>query len=367
MTPPARAVGVKAAKAATDIDAMDRPLAPPVADSRLSRALSASACGTLLLVVPVRLDEMAALLGAALRETVLQAAARQLETALHTLQQLATGAEALHRRGDGFPWCWATPRLIMSTPRRACCWMRWSSRWRSPASASARAACAGRVDFDAQSGHEVATLLRQADLASPRPAGSVAASASGMRPPPRWSATCRLRAEDTLHRGINQIRLDLLFRDPCSTCAPALTGAVALHAGPRRWARAFADGGRGWAAVAADAGLMHRLTLMLLHGICRQVRQWRDQGLDVPSLSVDLPAGLWQDRALVSMVLDALVDQAPARRHADVADAWRGAVGRRGPAARHAALAARHRRAGRAGAAWRCWPGLAGHARAPAA
>ena len=81
---------------------MDRPLAPPVADSRLSRALSASACGTLLLVVPVRLDEMAALLGAALRETVLQAAARQLETALHTLQQPATGAEALHRRGDGF-------------------------------------------------------------------------------------------------------------------------------------------------------------------------------------------------------------------------------------------------------------------------
>ena len=74
---------------------MDRPLAPPVADSRLSRALSACACGTLLLVVPVRLDEMAALLGAALRETVLQAAARQLETALHTLQQPATGAEAL--------------------------------------------------------------------------------------------------------------------------------------------------------------------------------------------------------------------------------------------------------------------------------
>ena len=160
---------------------MDRPLAPPVADSRLSRALSASACGTLLLVVPVRLDEMAALLGAALRETVLQAAARQLETALHTLQQPATGAEALHRRGDGFLVVLgdASPEHVDTAARLLL------DALEQPMEVAAQAeALAG------------STSMRRAGTRSPRccarpiwpawrPAGSVVASASGMRPPPR--------------------------------------------------------------------------------------------------------------------------------------------------------------------------------------
>ena len=288
---------------------MDRPLAPPVADSRLSRALSASACGTLLLVVPVRLDEMAALLGAALRETVLQAAARQLETALHALQQPATGAEALHRRGDGFLVLLgdASPEHVDTAARLLL------DALEQPMEVAGQrfclGGCAGRVDFDAQSGHEVATLLRQADLASLEARRLGRGQCVRHEAATTMVAMRRLRAEDTLHRGIDQIRLDLLFEIQADMCTGALTGAVVLP----RWTPALgaglADGGRGWAAVAADAGLMHRLTLMLLHGICRQVRQWRDQGLDVPSLSVDLPAGLWQDRALVSMVLDALVDQ----------------------------------------------------------
>ncbi|MFM2347165.1 MAG: hypothetical protein RL654_1918 [Pseudomonadota bacterium] len=287
---------------------MDRPLAPPVADSRLSRALSASACGTLLLVVPVRLDEMAALLGAALRETVLQAAARQLEPVLRTLLP-AAGAE-LHRRGDGFLVVLGDP-----PPERVDAAVRMLlDALDMPVEVAGQrfclGGCVGRVEFDAQSGHEATTLLRQADLASLEARRLGRGHSVRHEAATTMMAMRRLRAEDTLHRGIDQIRLDLLFEIQADMCTGALTGAVALP----RWTPALgtgstADSVRGWTAVAADAGLTHRLTLMLLHGICRQVRQWRDQGLDVPSLSVDLPPGLWQDRTLVPMVLDALVDQ----------------------------------------------------------
>ena len=182
---------------------MDRPLAPPVADSRLSRALSASACGTLLLVVPVRLDEMAALLGAALRETVLQAAARQLETALHTLQQPATGAEALHRRGDGFLVVLgdASPEHVDTAARLLL------DALEQPMEVAGQrfclGGCAGRVDFDAQSGHEVATLLRQADLASLEARRLGRGQCVRHEAATTMVAMRRLRAEDTLHRGID--------------------------------------------------------------------------------------------------------------------------------------------------------------------
>ncbi|MDQ5896090.1 MAG: hypothetical protein QG612_176 [Pseudomonadota bacterium] len=297
--------GVKVAETATDIEGMDRSAAPSPVDFRLLHVLADTPCGALLLVTPARLEETVAVLGATLREAVLQAA----DARLAQVVERTPGVAGPHRRGDGFA-------LVVDSSRTHdpidALVSQLLDALEAPVDVAGQrfslGGWAGRADFATDGPREPATLLRQADLAglSARRLGR----GHGVRHTPEitMAAVRRLRAEDTLHRTIDQAAIDLRFEIQADMCTGALTGAVVLP----RWTPALigvSDGASGLSALAAQAGLLHRLAEKMLLATCRQVRQWRDQGLDVPGMSLELPSGLWEDRALVSIVLDALVDQ----------------------------------------------------------
>lgn len=281
---------------------MDSPSPLPCADSRLHQVLEASGGGTLVLVGLPRLDEIVTTLGAGLREAVLQAAAERL--AQTAGGETGLSAATVLRRGDRLALVCAESGDEAAQRARA-----WVLALEAPLEVAGQrfstGGCAGLARIDAGGAHEPQRLLRQADRACHeamrRGRGSCLLHDDAMT----QQALRRLRREDTLHRQPPPAAPELRFDLQADMCTGALTGAVVLPQWP--------GGGLGehhdLLETAAEAGRLPEVGALLLQAAGRQIRLWRDQGLDVPGLSVELPAALWRDRALVSMTLDALVDQ----------------------------------------------------------
>jgi diguanylate cyclase (GGDEF)-like protein/PAS domain S-box-containing protein len=95
----------------------------------------------------------------------------------------------------------------------------------------------------------------------------------------------RLRIESELQLGIENGELSLMFQ-PQTDGQGALLGAECLL----RWhnARLGEVPPGAFIPIAEASGLIHRIGRWVLGAACAQIRQWRDQGLEVPPLAVNV-------------------------------------------------------------------------------
>ena len=118
--------------------------------------------------------------------------------------------------------------------------------------------------------------------------------------------TDRLSLEAKLRRAINEEQLLLVYQPQVNLATGAIIGAEALV----RWN----DPEKGMVSpaafipVAEESRLILPLGTWVLRAACRQMRQWRDDGIAMPRVAVNLSARQFQQHDLVASVRSALAE-----------------------------------------------------------
>ncbi|WP_066339954.1 EAL domain-containing protein [Azohydromonas lata] len=154
---------------------------------------------------------------------------------------------------------------------------------------------------------ELAALLRNADTAMGH-----AKAAGGHRfhffaPEMNQRVAARLALEADLRRALERGELLVHYQPQVSLRGGEVVGAEALvrwhH--PRRGMVSPAD----FIPLAEETGLIDALGEWVLREVCRQQRQWLDQGLNVPQVGVNLSARQFRHPDLVGLVAQSLREQ----------------------------------------------------------
>jgi diguanylate cyclase (GGDEF)-like protein/PAS domain S-box-containing protein len=155
-------------------------------------------------------------------------------------------------------------------------------------------------------GTDPETLLRNADSAMYRAKESGRDTYQLCTDEMKRRAQERLSLETRLRRAINEGQLALHYQPQISLTTGGIVGVEALV----RWN----DPERGLVHPSAFIPLAEESRLILPLGdwvmrtACRQMREWRDQGLDLPRISVNLSARQFQQTDIVERVRGILAD-----------------------------------------------------------
>lgn len=112
----------------------------------------------------------------------------------------------------------------------------------------------------------------------------------------------QLRLESRLRQVLDRSEPELQFLPEADLASGALDSAEVLP---------WLPGGDAWLRRTADAcALGIELDRWTLRATCRQIRIWRDQGLEVPRLTLRVGPRTWHQPTFASWMLHTLVDQA---------------------------------------------------------
>lgn len=274
----------------------------------LQRASARAHLGALLLLGLQRFDEVALSLGQDLRKPLLQAIEHRLQVALVAIEARHAGRlrTQLARSEDGLAVI-VVPLLRSADAQALACELL--QRLDDPVDVGDHRLVVGGhagVAVFPHDGHQTETLVRHATLAlhEARRQGRGACVAYG--PGLGRGAMRRLQLEGALRRALAQSAFELHYQPQADLQTGALTGAEALL----RWRDrdlGVVDPAE-FIALAEDTGLITRLGAWVLDHTCRQIRQWRDQGLDVPRIAVNVSRLEVVQPGFVASVLKALVD-----------------------------------------------------------
>jgi EAL domain-containing protein (putative c-di-GMP-specific phosphodiesterase class I)/GGDEF domain-containing protein len=274
----------------------------------LQRASASAQVGALVLLGLERFDEVVLSLGAELRAPFQQAIEHRLQVALVAIEARHAGRlrTQLTRCDDGLAVIIVPLARSADAEALACELLQ---RLDDPVDlGDHRIVVGGHAGLAVfpHDGHQTEVLIRHATLArhearrQGRNGCVVYGSALGR------GAMRRLQLEGALRRALAQSGFELHFQPQADLHTGALTGAEALL----RWR----DRNLGavepteFIAVAEDTGLITRLGTWVLQNTCHQIRRWRDQGLDVPRIAVNVSRLEIAQPDFVSGVLRTLVD-----------------------------------------------------------
>ncbi|MFC0243456.1 EAL domain-containing protein [Rhodopseudomonas telluris] len=150
------------------------------------------------------------------------------------------------------------------------------------------------------------TLIRQADTAMYQ------AKRAGRSTYRFFSAEMNGLAEErmaytaALRRAVAQDGLELRYQPQISTTDGAIHGVEALA----RWCDPLLGeiSPAKFIPLAEECGLIDQIALWSIRAACRQMQMWRQQGLDIPSVSVNLSPINFQNANLPSVVADSLAE-----------------------------------------------------------
>jgi len=150
---------------------------------------------------------------------------------------------------------------------------------------------------------ETATLIRCADIALAKAAQNGADSLLYYREEMDQRAKEHLRLETELRRALVEHQLELHYQPKVSLRSGRIVGAEALI----RWnhpERGMISPGV-FIPLAEETGLIVEIGNWVLDEACRQVRAWKDAGLAMPPIAVNLSARQF-DRKLPARILESL-------------------------------------------------------------
>jgi EAL domain-containing protein (putative c-di-GMP-specific phosphodiesterase class I)/GGDEF domain-containing protein len=274
----------------------------------LQQASARAHLGALVLLDLQRVDEVVLTLGPSLRDPLQQAIEHRLQVALVAITARHAGRlrAQLTRHEEGLAVV-ATPLLRSADAQALACELL--QRLDDPVDVGDHRIVVGGhagVAVFPHDGHQPEVLVRHATLAlhAARREGRSGCVVYG--PALGRGAMRRLQLEGALRRALVQSAFTLQFQPQADLHTGALTGAEALL----RWH----DRDLGhiepteFIALAEDTGLITRIGAWVLQHTCQQIRQWRDQGLDVPRIAVNVSRLEVVQPGFVAGVLQALVD-----------------------------------------------------------
>lgn len=275
----------------------------------LQHASARGHLGALVLLDLQRLDEIVLTLGPGQRAPLQQAIERRLQVALVAIEARQAGRlrARLTRSDEGLAVI-LTP-LAQSTEAEAVARELLEQLDHHPVDLGDHRIVVGGqagVAVFPHDGHEAEVLIRHATLAlhEARRMGRGGCVAYG--PALNRGALRRLQLEGGLRRTLAQSSFELHFQPQADLHTGALTGAEALL----RWR----DRDLGviepteFIALAEDTGLITRIGAWVLQHTCQQIRRWRDQGLDVPRIAVNVSRLQVSQPDFVASVHQALLD-----------------------------------------------------------
>tara|TARA_Y100001970_G_scaffold239372_1_gene301259 strand:- start:6823 stop:10602 length:3780 start_codon:yes stop_codon:yes gene_type:complete len=155
-----------------------------------------------------------------------------------------------------------------------------------------------------QDGAESSVLLKNADTAMYHAKGAGKATFQFYQSGMNAKALERLALENDLRRAVQDQAFELDYQPQFSCHSGQLTGAEALlrwrH--PERGVVSPAE----FIPIAEELGLIRTLGEWVLNEACRQVADWRDRGLYLPRLAVNLSAMQFDDGALSVQIASVL-------------------------------------------------------------
>ena len=274
----------------------------------LQQASAQAQIGAVLLLDLRRLDEVALTLGHRLRDPLQQAIEHRLQVALVAVEARHAGRlrAQLTRHAEGLAVI-ASPLLRSADAQALACELL--QLLDDPVDLGDHRIVVGGhagVAVFPHDGHQPEVLVRHATLAlhAARRQGRSGCVVYG--PTLGRGAMRRLQLEGALRRALAQSAFTLQFQPQADLHTGALTGAEALL----RWHDR--DLGRvepvEFIAVAEDTGLITRIGSWVLQHTCQQIRLWREQGLDVPRIAVNVSRLELVQPGFVAGVLQTLVD-----------------------------------------------------------
>lgn len=284
----------------------------PTLDAPLARVLQQASAqaqiGALLLLDLQRLDELLLTLGPRLRNPLQHAIEHRLQVALVAVEARHAGRlrAQLTRHVEGLAVI-ASPLLRSADAQALACELM--QLLDDPVDVGDHRIVVGGhagVAVFPHDGHQPEVLVRHATLAlhAARQQGRGACVVYG--PALGRGAMRRLQLEGALRRALAQSAFTLQFQPQADLHTGALTGAEALL----RWHDR--DLGRieptEFIALAEDTGLITRIGAWVLQHTCQQIRHWREQGLDVPRIAVNVSRLEVVQPGFVAGVLQTLVD-----------------------------------------------------------
>jgi EAL domain-containing protein (putative c-di-GMP-specific phosphodiesterase class I)/GGDEF domain-containing protein len=254
----------------------------------LAQANARTHLGALVLLALERFDEIVLTLGTDLKAPLQQAIERRLQVALVAIEARHGGhLRAWLARGDEGLAVIITP-LAQSGNAKAVA-NELLQRLDDPIDLGDHRLVVGGhagVALFPHDGYQAEGLVRNATLALREARHQGLGGCFAYGPVLSRAATRRLQLEGGLRRALAQSGFELHFQPQADLHTGALTGAEALlrwsdrHLGPIEPAE--------FIALAEDTGLITRLGTWVLRNTCLQIRRWRDQGLDVPRIAVNV-------------------------------------------------------------------------------
>ncbi|WP_310462573.1 GGDEF domain-containing phosphodiesterase [Sphaerotilus sp.] len=274
----------------------------------LQQASTRTDLGALVLLDLQRFDEVVLTLGPSLRDPLLRAIEHRLQMALIAIRARHAGRlrAQLTRHEEGLAVI-ASPLLRSADAQALACELL--QRLDDPVDVGDHRIVVGGhagVAVFPHDGHQPEVLVRHATLALHEARRQGRNGCVVYSPVLGRGAMRRLQLEGALRRALAQSAFTLQFQPQADLHTGALTGAEVLL----RWHDR--DLGRveptEFIALAEDTGLITRIGAWVLQHTCQQIRQWRDQGLDVPRIAVNVSRLEVVQPGFVAGVLQALVD-----------------------------------------------------------
>lgn len=257
-------------------------------DKALAQANHGAHLGALVLLTLERFDEVVLTLGTNMKLPLQQAIERRLQVALVAIEARHGGRlQARLTRSEAGLAVVITP-LVQSAAAKAVA-NELLQRLDDPIDLGDHRLVMGGhagVALFPHDGHQAEVLIRNATLALHEAQRQGRGGCAVYGPTLSQGAMRRLQLEGGLRRALAQSGFELHFQPQADLHTGALTGAEALlrwsdrHLGPIEPTE--------FIALAEDTGLITRLGTWVLRNTCLQIRRWRDQGLDVPRIAVNV-------------------------------------------------------------------------------
>ncbi|MBI5131411.1 MAG: EAL domain-containing protein [Rhodopseudomonas palustris] len=158
---------------------------------------------------------------------------------------------------------------------------------------------------------DIDTLIRQADTAMYQAKRAGRSTHRFFSQDMNSAAQERMAYSAALRNAIARDALELYYQPQIRTCDGAIHGVEALA----RWNDPVlgAVSPAKFIPLAEECGLIEQIALWSIRAACRQMAVWRDQGLDVPCVSINLSPINFQNPNLAALVADVLAEfQLPA-------------------------------------------------------